>query len=70
MAAGGNHIGVSAIRVAEMVDQDVPTNMAAIPREEVPDLPDRVTAATAHLYGIPVLARDGRIRSSNVRAIW
>ena len=52
------------------VDQDIATNMAAIPREEVPDLPDRVTAATAHLYGIPVLARDGRIRSSNVRAIW
>ena len=52
------------------VDQDIATNMAAIPREDVPDLPDRIIAATAHLYGIPVLTRDGRIRSSNVRAIW
>ena len=52
------------------VDQDIATNMAAIPRDEVPDLPDRIIAATAHLYGIPVLTRDGRIRSSNVRAIW
>ena len=100
--ADGNHIGVSAIGVAEMVcliekgripataltdvqaavadpkavlkyvppDQDIATNMAAIPRDEVPDLPDRIIAATAHLYGIPVLTRDGRIRSSNVRSIW
>jgi len=100
--AAGNHVGVSAISVAEMVyliekgripptaltevqaavadpnavlryvpvDQDIATDMAAIPREEVPDLPDRIIAATAHLYGIPVLTRDGRIRSSSVRAIW
>jgi PIN domain nuclease of toxin-antitoxin system len=100
--ADGNHIGVSAISVAEMVyliekgripataltdvqaavahpnavlrympvDQHIATNMAAIPREDVPDLPDRIIAATAHWYGIPVLTRDGRIRSSNVRAIW
>jgi len=46
------------------VDQDIATNMAAIPRDEVPDLPDRIIAATAHLYGIPVLTRDGRIWSS------
>jgi hypothetical protein len=31
------------------VDQDIATNMAAIPRDEVPDLPDRIIAATAHL---------------------
>ena len=52
------------------VDQNIAINMAVIPRENVPDLPDRIIAATAHLYGIPVLTRDGRIRSSNVRSIW
>jgi PIN domain nuclease of toxin-antitoxin system len=52
------------------VDEDIAVNMAAIPREDVPDLQDRIIAATAHLYAIPVLTRDGRIRSSNVRAIW
>jgi len=31
------------------VDQDIATNMAAIPREDVPDLPDRIIAATANL---------------------
>lgn len=101
-AGNGDHIGVSAISVAEMVylaekgripvtaltevqsavadakavlkcvpvDHDVAMNMSAISREEVPDLPDRIIAATAHFYRIPVLTRDGRIRSSNIRTIW
>lgn len=100
--ANGDHIGVSAISIAEMVyltekgripstalndirdavadpnavfqyvrfDERIAMNMAVISRDEVPDLPDRIIAATAHLYGIPVLTRDGRIRSSNVQAIW
>jgi PIN domain nuclease of toxin-antitoxin system len=37
---------------------------------DIPDLPDRIIAATAHLRGIPVLSRDGRIRSSPIRTIW
>jgi predicted nucleic acid-binding protein len=44
--------------------------MADIPRQDLPDLPDRVIAATALFYGVPVLSRDGRIRSSNIKAIW
>ena len=101
-AATGDHIGVSAISIAEMVyltekgripatalddlrgavadpkavlqyvplDETIAINMTAIPRDEVPDLPDRIIAATANWYGVPVLTRDGRIQSSNVRAIW
>jgi PIN domain nuclease of toxin-antitoxin system len=77
--ADGDHIGVSAVSIAETVyltetgripataftdvqatvadpkavlrdvpvDQDVDMNIAAIPREDVPDLPDRIIAATA-----------------------
>ena len=44
--------------------------MAAIPRDEVPDLPDRIIAATAHFYGIPVLTRNcsaTRTPGSNTR---
>jgi PIN domain nuclease of toxin-antitoxin system len=52
------------------VDEDIAMNVAAVSRDEVPDLPDRIIAATAHLYGIPVLTPDSRIRASNVRAIW
>jgi predicted nucleic acid-binding protein len=35
-----------------------------VPREAVPDLPDRVIAATALLHGVPILSRDRRIQAS------
>ena len=52
------------------LDEDVAMKMTEVPRQDVPDLPDRVIAATALLRGVPVLSRDGRIRSSSVRTIW
>jgi predicted nucleic acid-binding protein len=44
--------------------------MAEIPRQDLPDLPDRVVAAAALFYKLPVLSRDGRIRSSEIETIW
>jgi PIN domain nuclease of toxin-antitoxin system len=44
--------------------------MREVPRAEVPDMPDRIVAATAVYYGVPVISRDGRIRSSNVQTVW
>lgn len=52
------------------LDEEIAIKMAEVPREDLPDLPDRVIAATALFYGVPVLSRDGRIHSSNIRAIW
>jgi predicted nucleic acid-binding protein len=44
--------------------------MTEIPQQDLPDLPDRAIGATALFYGVPVLSRDSRIRSSNIRTIW
>lgn len=44
--------------------------MRLVPRDEVPNLPDRIVAATAVYFGVPVISRDGKIRSSNVECIW
>ena len=52
------------------LDDVIAVNMRRIPREHIPDLPDRVIAATAQFYGVPVLSRDGRIRSANIKTIW
>lgn len=41
-----------------------------IPRAHVPDLPDRVIAATAGALDLPLVTRDGRIRSSGVVTVW
>jgi PIN domain nuclease of toxin-antitoxin system len=98
----GDHVGISAISLAEMIyliekkriranaledvlaaiadpktvlqevplDAGIVVKMKQIPREEIPDLPDRIIAATAQFHGVPVLSRDGRIRSSAIKTIW
>jgi PIN domain nuclease of toxin-antitoxin system len=87
----GDHIGISAISLAEMIyliekkripanaledvlaaiadpkivlqevplDSGIVVKMKQFPREEIPDLPDRIIAATAQFYSVPVLSRDG-----------
>lgn len=49
---------------------DVVDKMRQVPRAEIPDMPDRIVAATALYLGVPVISRDGRIRGSNVQTVW
>ena len=44
--------------------------LGAIPRTEVPEMPDRIIAATALHLGVPLVTRDRRIRSSRIATIW
>ncbi|MEH2249750.1 type II toxin-antitoxin system VapC family toxin [Nostoc sp.] len=39
-------------------------------RSQVPDLPDRIIAATALYLGVPVISRDSKIKLSSVNTIW
>ena len=41
-----------------------------VQRTEVPDLPDRIVAATALALQVPLISRDRKIRSSQVQTIW
>jgi PIN domain nuclease of toxin-antitoxin system len=41
-----------------------------IPRVDVPDMPDRIVAATALYLRVPVISRDGHIRSSSIQTVW
>jgi PIN domain nuclease of toxin-antitoxin system len=100
--ARGQHIGVSAISIAEMVyliekgripgnalndlhrvtadqravlqhvplDERIAIEMTKIGRSDLPDLPDRIIAATALFYNVPMLSRDRQIRSSIIQTIW
>ena len=51
-------------------DRTVARAMAAIPRQEVADLPDRIIAATASGLGVPVISRDRVVQTSQVPSIW
>ena len=50
---------------AEVVDA-----MHQVPRGDVRDMPDRIVAATAVYFGVPVISRDGKIRASNIQTVW
>ena len=52
------------------LDRLVADALERVPRSEVPDLPDRIIAATAIASQAPLVSRDGRIRASRVQTIW
>lgn len=37
---------------------------------KIPDMPDRIVAATALHLKVPIVSRDGRIRLSGIQTIW
>jgi PIN domain nuclease of toxin-antitoxin system len=49
---------------------EIVETMRQVPRGEIPDMPDRIVAATALYFGVPVVSRDGRIRASGVQTVW
>jgi PIN domain nuclease of toxin-antitoxin system len=51
-------------------DRHVAQARGRVPRSEVPDLPDRIIAATALHLGIPIISRDREIQSSGLTTIW
>lgn len=51
-------------------DETVAGYLHQVERSQVPDLPDRIIAATALALGVPVISRDGKIRLSRVSTIW
>jgi PIN domain nuclease of toxin-antitoxin system len=59
----------STLEIAAL-DLGVVLAMQEIPRLVVPDMPDRVIAATAHYYRFPLVTRDRRIRASGITTIW
>ncbi len=59
----------TALRLAP-IDRAVADAVGTIARADVPDMPDRIIAATAHNLGLPLVTRDGKIRASGVTTIW
>ena len=52
------------------LDGDVAEAVQRIDRTAVPDLPDRVIAATALAWNAPLVSRDAKIQAAQLRTIW
>jgi len=51
-------------------DRQVDQTMGRVARAEVPDLPDRIIAATALHLVIPIISRDRKIQASGLTTVW
>ena len=63
--ADPEHVFTEAVFTAAIVQV-----MRQVSRGEVPDLPDRVVAATAVYFDVPVISRDRRICAVRLKTIW
>lgn len=63
--ADPEHVFTESVITAAIVQA-----MRQVPRAEVPDMPDRMVAATAVYFNVPVISRDRRIRAANLKTIW
>ena len=52
------------------IDLPITHTLRRIPRESVPDMPDRIIAATALHLGLPLVTRDAVIRAAGLNTIW
>ncbi len=59
----------SAFRPAPLTAETA-FRLSEISRDSVPDLPDRVIAATALTLGLPLVTRNEKIRASSIQTIW
>ncbi|MDO3379762.1 type II toxin-antitoxin system VapC family toxin [Geoalkalibacter halelectricus] len=56
--------------VVDSVDLDAAVAIRQIPRNDAPDMPDRLIAASALHHDIPLITRDEKVRKSPTQTIW
>ena len=52
------------------IDRDVALAVERISRDVVPDMPDRIIAATALAHDLALVTADQKIRASRIATIW
>jgi PIN domain nuclease of toxin-antitoxin system len=56
--------------VAIPLDTQIAQTLRRIPCTLVPDMPDRIIAATAVHLGLPLVTRDRRLQASGIETVW
>jgi len=56
--------------IVASLDSTIAIAVSRIPRSIVPDMPDRIIAATALHLGVPLVTRDRRLQAAGIETIW
>lgn len=59
-----------SVFIEHFVNMSLARALSRVSAVEIPDMPDRIVAATAIHLGVPVISRDSKIRVSGVSTIW
>jgi predicted nucleic acid-binding protein len=59
-----------ALLVEIPFDRHIALSLRQVDRSQIPDLPDRIIAATALYLNVPVISSDRRIQLSSIDTIW
>ena len=52
------------------LDHAVVEAMRRVDRTQIPEMPDRIVAATALYLSVPMISYDHKIQSSNITTVW
>ncbi len=63
------HHGESGLALADLTEE-VAVALAKVPRTAVPELADRIIAATALQMGLALISRDHKIQVSGTPTVW
>ena len=61
--------GTTSLRVIPL-DTGVADSLQQVSRDQVPDMPDRIIAATALHFGLSLVTHDRRLQAAGVKTIW
>jgi PIN domain nuclease of toxin-antitoxin system len=63
-------LDLAELFIGTPVNREILSALATIDRAQVPDMPDRIIAATALHLNVPLISRDRKIQASSVQTIW
>jgi PIN domain nuclease of toxin-antitoxin system len=52
------------------LDEEVAWHVTRVPRSAIPDMPDRIIAATAVRLHATLVTRDARIQAAGIKTVW
>ena len=61
--------GTTGLILADLT-AGVANTLTRVPRDDVPDMPDRIIAATAVYLELPLISRDRKISSAGLDTLW
>lgn len=59
-----------SVLVEVALTPEIARTLSRVSRDEVPDMPDRIIAATALHLNVPIISRDAKIKLSTITTLW